>query len=147
VLHFEVESISLHTYFGNSKNNTPHFLAKSVEMDRFITTVVNTCDFVKSKKRSQKTVCLSFDEWNVCHRWAPPTLIFVEALRSIGQQGLAHDLARRFCDMVASSACMAENYNALSGEPLRDKAYTWTSSTFLLLGQSLMSVSLKKDGV
>ena len=70
--------------------------------------------------------------------WAPPTLIFVEALRSIGQQGLTHDLARRFCDLVASSACMAENYNALSGEPLRDKAYTWTSSTFLLLGQSLL---------
>jgi putative isomerase len=71
--------------------------------------------------------------------WAPSTLIFVEALRSIGQHTLANDLARSFCDMVSSSGCMAENYNALTGKPLRDKAYTWTSSTFLLLGQSLAS--------
>jgi len=61
--------ISLHTYFGNSENNTSHFLARSVEMDRYITSVVNACDLVKAKKRNRKTIFLSFDEWNVCHQW------------------------------------------------------------------------------
>jgi alpha-N-arabinofuranosidase len=34
-------------------------------MDRFIKSVVSTCDYVKAKKRSRKTINLSFDEWNV----------------------------------------------------------------------------------
>jgi alpha-N-arabinofuranosidase len=34
-------------------------------MDRFIDSVVATCDFVKAKKRSKKPMYLSFDEWNV----------------------------------------------------------------------------------
>ena len=34
-------------------------------MDRFIDTVKATCDYIKAKKRSKKTMYLSFDEWNV----------------------------------------------------------------------------------
>ena len=34
-------------------------------MEEFIHTVVSACDFVKAKKRSKKTLHLSFDEWNV----------------------------------------------------------------------------------
>jgi alpha-N-arabinofuranosidase len=36
-------------------------------MDNFIHTVISTADYVKAKKRSKKTMNLSFDEWNV---WA-----------------------------------------------------------------------------
>ncbi|MDF2514127.1 MAG: alpha-N-arabinofuranosidase, partial [Herbinix sp.] len=57
--------VSLHQYFGNKDNDTNNFLAKSVEMEHFIKTVIATCDFVKAKKRSKKTINLSFDEWNV----------------------------------------------------------------------------------
>ena len=46
-------------------NDTADFLAQSVDMDRFIRTIISTCDFVKAKKRSQKDMMLSFDEWNV----------------------------------------------------------------------------------
>jgi len=60
-----VDYLSLHTYFGNAEGHTPHFLARSVGMDAFIREVVATCDYVKAKKRSQKTIDLSFDEWNV----------------------------------------------------------------------------------
>jgi len=60
-----VDYISLHTYYGNQKNDTPNFLAKSLDMDHFIRSVVATCDYVKAKKRSKKTLYLSFDEWNV----------------------------------------------------------------------------------
>lgn len=60
-----VDYISLHTYYGHTGENTPNFLAKSMDMDRFISSVVSVCDYVKAKTRSKKDVHLSFDEWNV----------------------------------------------------------------------------------
>lgn len=60
-----VDYISLHQYFGNREHDSANYLAKSLEMDRFIRTVIATADFVKAKKRSKKTINLSFDEWNV----------------------------------------------------------------------------------
>ena len=57
--------LSLHTYYGNPDNNTPDFLASSVDMDHFISAVVSVCDYVKAVKKSNKTINLSFDEWNV----------------------------------------------------------------------------------
>ena len=36
-------------------------------MDQFINSVISACDFVKAKKRSRKSINLSFDEWNVWH--------------------------------------------------------------------------------
>lgn len=60
-----VDYLSLHQYYGNHDQDTPTFLARSIEMDRFIDTVNATCDYIKAKKRSKKTMYLSFDEWNV----------------------------------------------------------------------------------
>lgn len=60
-----VDYISLHTYYGNPDDDTPNFLARSLDMDQFIRTVVATCDYVRAKKRNKKVMYLSFDEWNV----------------------------------------------------------------------------------
>ncbi len=60
-----VDYVSLHRYYGNPTSDTPGFLARSMDMDDFIHTVVSICDAVKGKKRSKKTINLSFDEWNV----------------------------------------------------------------------------------
>lgn len=60
-----VDYISLHQYYGNKDEDTENYLAKSVEMDHYIKTVIATCDFVKAKKRAKKNINLSFDEWNV----------------------------------------------------------------------------------
>ena len=57
--------LSLHTYYGNRDNNTPDFLASTVDMDNFIRSVVAVCDYVKAVKRTDKQINLSFDEWNV----------------------------------------------------------------------------------
>lgn len=57
--------LSLHSYYGNPDNNTAEYLACSRDMDQFITTVESICDVVKARKRSDKTMMLSFDEWNV----------------------------------------------------------------------------------
>ena len=50
---------------GNPIGYTPGFLARAMDMDDFIRTVVSICDAVKGKKHSKKTINLSFDEWNV----------------------------------------------------------------------------------
>ncbi len=60
-----VDYISLHRYYGNPTGDTASFLARTMDMDAFIQTVVSVCDAVKGKKHSQKNIDLSFDEWNV----------------------------------------------------------------------------------
>ena len=68
--------------------------------------------------------------------WAPTTMLLVDGLLSSGKKDVALEIAEKFCTMAAKSG-MAENYNALTGEGLRDPAFTWTSSVFLILGQLL----------
>ena len=60
-----VDYVSLHRYYGNPTGNTPDFLARNMDMDSFIKTVVSICDAVGGKKHSKKKLNLSFDEWNV----------------------------------------------------------------------------------
>ncbi len=60
-----VDYISMHRYYGDAERDPKSFLANSVDMDRFITDVANVCDYVKVKKHSDKTINISFDEWNV----------------------------------------------------------------------------------
>lgn len=71
--------------------------------------------------------------------WAPPTLFLVEGLYRSGEENLAKDVAKRFCKMAKQSG-FAENYDALTGEGLRDKAYTWTASIFLILLKEYLCV-------
>lgn len=71
--------------------------------------------------------------------WAPTTLLLVEGLYKSGEENLAKDVAKRFCRMAKQSG-FAENYDALTGEGLRDKAYTWTASVFLILLKEYLSV-------
>ena len=65
-----VDYLSMHQYYNNHANNTPDFLANSLSMDRFIREVVAICDAVKAKKHSNKSIYLSFDEWNVWYHSA-----------------------------------------------------------------------------
>ena len=60
-----VDYISLHTYYGNADQDTANFLARSLDMDAFINSVVAICDYIQAKKRGKKQIHLSFDEWNV----------------------------------------------------------------------------------
>lgn len=69
--------------------------------------------------------------------WAPSTMLIFDGLLNGGYPELAATIAERFCAMAARSG-MAENYDALTGEGLRDRAYTWTASVFLLLANHLL---------
>lgn len=72
--------------------------------------------------------------------WAPVVSLIVESLRELGEQAFADEIANRFCKTVARSG-MAENFDALTGEGLRDRAHTWTASVFLMLAASLAKVA------
>lgn len=45
-----VDYVSLHQYYGNLNNDTADFLALSDDMDKFIRSVIATCDYVRAKK-------------------------------------------------------------------------------------------------
>lgn len=59
-----VDYISLHFYMQDEIGQQD-LIVQSVEMDEQIRTVIAACDLVKARKRSAKTMMLSFDEWNV----------------------------------------------------------------------------------
>ena len=61
----EVDYLSLHQYYANHEGDTESFLARTLDMDAFISSVVSTCDYAQARKRSKKKINLSFDEWNV----------------------------------------------------------------------------------
>ncbi|EOL63483.1 TPA: alpha-N-arabinofuranosidase [Enterococcus faecium] len=66
----QIDYLSLHQYYGNQKNDLSHYLARSLDMDRFISEVTAMCDTVKAKKHSKKQINLSFDEWNIWYHSA-----------------------------------------------------------------------------
>ncbi len=61
----QIDYLSLHQYYGNEENNASEFLANTVAMDQFICSVISICDSVRARKKKQKYINLSFDEWNV----------------------------------------------------------------------------------
>ena len=69
--------------------------------------------------------------------WAPSTMLILDGLARCGEMEFVKDAARRFADMVKRSG-FAENFDALTGEGLRDCAYTWTSSVFLILAHDYL---------
>ncbi len=64
----EVDFISCHAYYEPHDGDLGSFLASAVDMDRFIDSVVATADHVKALRRSDKTISISFDEWNVWYQ-------------------------------------------------------------------------------
>ena len=69
--------------------------------------------------------------------WAPSTMLILDGLHHCGEVELVKEMALRFAKMIQKSGC-AENFDALTGEGLRDRAYTWTSSVFLILSHEYL---------
>ena len=59
--------------------------------------------------------------------WAPSTVLIEDGLRAAGHIDLADDISDRFRALCEKSG-FAENFDALTGAGLRDRAYTWTAS-------------------
>lgn len=128
--HEEVESDSLILYLPlllgeKLPLNIRQGMIEQLKSDRFLTPYGLATESVQS-------VFYRSDGYWRGPIWAPSTLLLVEGLERCGEHEFAADIAERYCDMAAKSG-FAENFDALTGEGLRDKAYTWTSSVFLIL--------------
>lgn len=66
--------------------------------------------------------------------WAPSTHLVVDALEEIGEHELAIRIARGYLRACERSG-FAENFDALTGAGLRDRAYTWTAASYLVLAE------------
>lgn len=136
-----VDFISLHSYFKNFNNDLPTFLAESVEMDSFIRTIIGTADFIKAKKRSAKTLSLSFDEWNVWFHsneadernepWAvgPHLLEDVYTLEDALVVGCCLITLLRHADRVRI-ACLAQLVNTIAPIMTENGGPAWRQTIF-----------------
>lgn len=100
-------------------------MLKELKSDRFLTTHGYATEAVKSP-------LYEADGYWRGPIWAPSTMLLVDGLNRCGEKEMANEVAERYCNLVRNGGC-AENFDALTGEGLRDKAYTWTSSVFLIL--------------
>ena len=69
--------------------------------------------------------------------WAPSTMLLTDGLARCGETELARETAARFADLVTASG-FAENFDAVTGEGLRDRSYTWTASVFLAMSHEYL---------
>ena len=139
-----IDYVSLHRYYGNPTGDTPGFLARSMDMDDFIHTVVSICDSVKGRKHSKKQVNLSFDEWNVWYhsseqdkeiwkmdKWnrALPLLEDVYNFEDALLVGSMLITLLRNADRV-KVACLAQLVNVIAPIMTRNGGGCWAQTTF-----------------
>lgn len=120
-----IDYLSLHNYYGNPDNDTEAYLGCSLDMDRFIKTVVDICDKIKAEKGSDKDINLSFDEWNVWFhsqeqdkeipKWqvAPPLLEDIYNMEDALVVGCLLNTLINHADRV-KIACLAQLVNVIA---------------------------------
>ena len=124
-----VDHISLHMYFRNPEKHAGNYLALNHKLERYIDTVASTIRFVKAKKKSDRDVYISFDEWNVWYHsrqqdrkildgadgwpFAPPLLEDIYNFEDVLQVGLVLNTFIRRSDVV-KIACIAQLVNVIA---------------------------------
>jgi len=137
----KVDYISVHQYFENHADDLPTFLGSSLAMDRFIDTVVATCDFAQAKKRGSKKIHLSFDEYNVWFHsnaadkkldpWTvgPAQLEDVYTFEDALVVGTLLNTLLRHADRV-KIACMAQLVNVIAPIMTRNGGPAWKQTIY-----------------
>ncbi len=136
-----VDYISLHNYYNNSAEDTQTFLACSLDMDKFIKGVAAICDYVKAVKHSNKTINLSFDEWNVWFHsneadkklepWqiAPHQLEDIYNFEDALVVGCLLITLLKNCDRV-KMACLAQLVNVIAPIMTENDGSVWAQTIF-----------------
>lgn len=136
-----VDYISLHRYYGNQENDLNNYLAKSLDMDFFIKSVTAIADYIKAKKKSSKTINLSFDEWNVWYHsneetsntepWqvAPPILQDVYNFEDALLVGCLLITLIKNSDRV-KIACLAQLVNVIAPIMTEKEGKAWRQTIF-----------------
>jgi alpha-N-arabinofuranosidase len=142
-----VEYISLHAYYGNETNDTPGFLARSLDMDHYIATVTHVCDSMQAKKRSKKKLYLSFDEWGLSYhsREADRTLAPWQTAPSLAEEMYSLEDALvvgcllitllRHADRVRM-ACSAQLVNVVASIMTMNGGPAWRQTIFYPIAQA-----------
>jgi alpha-N-arabinofuranosidase len=142
----QVDYISLHHYYDNIDDDTPNFLAKSMGMDAFIKTVSGICDMVKARRKSKKTVYLSFDEWNVMfhsfgatsklEKWqyAPPQYEDIYTMEDALVVGCILITLLKNADRV-KVACLAQLVNVIAPIIAEKGGAAWRQTIFFPFAQ------------
>lgn len=117
----EVDFIAPHRYSENRRNDTAWFLAEGTEIERILTDYRSLIGFLRAKKRSNKQVFVSFDEWNVWYKnmetdggWQPAPHLIEEVYNQEDALVVAQYLNAfiRNADLVRS-ACQAQLVNII----------------------------------
>jgi len=135
-----VDHISLHTYYDPLAHDLDSFLASAQDMETFIDGVAATCDAVKARLHSAKTMQLSFDEWNVWSMsrmtpdmgaWAeaPPLLEDVYTAADAVVVGSLLITLLRHCDRV-TAACLAQLVNVIAPIMTEPGGPAWRQTIF-----------------
>ncbi len=136
-----IDYLSLHNYYGNQSNDTRAYLAQSLDMDRFIRQTAAICDEIKAEKKSDKTINLSFDEWNVWFhsneqdskipKWqiAPPMLEDIYNLEDALVVGCLLITLIKNCDRV-KMACLAQLVNVIAPIMTETGGAAWAQTIF-----------------
>lgn len=64
----DVDFVSCHAYYEETAGDLESFVASGVDMDRFIESVVAVADGVGAELKNDKSIMISFDEWNVWYQ-------------------------------------------------------------------------------
>jgi alpha-N-arabinofuranosidase len=139
-----VEYISLHKYFGNSRHDSLNFFSKIDETGRYIQTVAGIIDYVKAEKRAKNDVYICFDEWNVWYHnreqdhenvqnwdWPEAPALLEEDYNledALFVGGLLNEFIRR-SDRV-KIACIAQLVNVISPIRTLDGGPAWAATIY-----------------
>jgi alpha-L-arabinofuranosidase len=136
-----VDYISLHTYYTNTDNDIPSFLASNVKMHSFIREVADICEEIKVEKDSKKDIKLSFDEWNVWYHFQkdctqPPKWIqarpIEEELYNFADALLVGSMLITLINNadVVKIACLAQLVNTIAPIMTKPRGPAWVQTTY-----------------
>lgn len=140
-----VDYISLHMYFENHAGDLPRYLSLPAKLDDYIATVAGILKMTKAKKRSDRDVYISFDEWNVWYHsrdqdkailqgeegwpFAPPLLEDIYDFADVLQVGAILNTFIRRADVV-KVGCLAQLVNVIAPIMTVQGGPAWRQTTF-----------------
>ncbi len=136
-----INYLSLHQYYQNNDGDVASFLARSVEMERFIREVADFCRAEKDRLDSDHDVFLSFDEWNVWYhfqksgfsspKWTFPRVIEEEIYDGADALliGCMINTLLRNADVV-KVACLAQLVNTIAPIMTEPNGRAWVQTIY-----------------
>lgn len=140
----DVDYISCHAYFEPKNGDMASYLASGARMDKYILDLISVVDGVRAELKSDKTMQLSFDEWNIWYHsrmaavfpkgmdnW-PEAPAITEDDYSIADGVVVGDLLITLLNHAdrITTACMAQVVNVIAPISAPADGPAWRKTTF-----------------